>query len=102
MYRIRDFIAKRRLLASLLLIALIVAHGLYSDEFKVDNTSLLLVLLLILLPYIPLLNRIKFGDFEAEIGQKDLRRVEEKVRDIPSTKEQSKAIKKTSSLEDLA
>jgi hypothetical protein len=95
-------IKKRPLLISFLLVALIVLHGLFDEAFKVDNTTILLVLLVILLPYIPLLSKIKFGDFESEIGHKEVERLGEKVQDIQTSPEGSVPGKKVQELEELA
>jgi hypothetical protein len=97
-----DSIKKRPLLISFLLVVLIVLHGLFDDAFKIDNTTILLALLIILLPYIPLLSKIKFGDFEAEIGHKEVERLGEKVQDIQTSPEASLPGKKVQELEELA
>jgi len=90
----------RQTLISGILIILIIAHGLFNQAFQIDNATILLVGLLIFLPYIPLLSRIKFGDFEAEISHDDVKKLGEKADEIPS--KESNELKKTDELALLA
>lgn len=100
--KILNLVKKRPLVISFLLLSLIVLHGLFDEDFKVDSTTVLLALLIILIPYIPLLSKIKFGDFEAEIGHRDVERLGEKVEDIPSSPDTAIPGRKVQELEELA
>jgi len=78
-----SFFKNRQAIVSFILVILIIAHGFFSHSFQVDNATILLIALLIFLPYIPLLSRIKFGDFEAEISHEDVKKLGEKADEIP-------------------
>jgi len=80
---------KKSQLAYLILIAFITLSLLIIHTFPffkidiiIDNTSLLLIIILIILPFIPNLKRIKWGEFEAEIGTNEIRKLEESVKRI--------------------
>lgn len=64
------------------LVFLIVIHGLFDSEFKIDTVSILLIIIILLLPYIPLIRKIKYGDFEAEITREEVDAVKEKANEI--------------------
>lgn len=51
-------------------------------DIIIDNTSILLIVILIILPFVPNLKRIKWGEFEAEIGTNEIRKLEESVKKI--------------------
>ena len=72
---------------SILVFSLIILHGLFDSLFKIDNTTVLFVIILILLPYIHLIKKIKFGDFEAEITQKEVNKIEKMADEIPEKKD---------------
>lgn len=86
----------------ILLIALLLLHGLLDKYFKIDNTTILLILLFILFPYIPLIKKIKFGDFEAEITHEDVKNIENKIKQIPKKEEKVIESKKSEDLQTLA
>ena len=69
--------------------------------FKIDNTTVLLLILIILLPYIPLIKKIKFGSFEAEITPEEIRKIEKKADKIPEKKQKKVTSEKVSILKDL-
>ena len=71
---------------SLLILSLIILHGLFDSLFKIDNTTVLFVIILILLPYIHLIKKIKYGDFEAEIAQ-EVNELEKMANEIPEKKD---------------
>lgn len=84
-----------------LLLLLIVLHGLFNGNFKVDDTTILLVVLIVLLPYVPLFDRIKVGGFEAHISHDEVKRVAEKANNIISNEEPSE-LKKSDDLQSIA
>lgn len=69
------------------IISLIILHGLFDGLFKIDNTTVLFVIILILLPYLHLIRKIKYGDFEAEITQKEVSAIKKKADEIPEKKD---------------
>ncbi|MFA7170897.1 MAG: hypothetical protein WC180_02805 [Candidatus Paceibacterota bacterium] len=71
-----------------LILALMIIHGLYDSSFKVDNFTIMLVIILILLPYASLIKKIKFGDFEAEITQEEINSIKKKVDEIPKNEKE--------------
>ena len=88
-------------LFSIFVLVLILAHGFFDDFFKIDNTSVLLLLILVLLPYLPLIKKIKFGDFEAEISSEEIRSIETKAKEIPEDQRKIRT-QKTGDLKGLA
>ena len=63
----------------LLALAFLVSHAFSLDKIKVDNTTIILLLLILISPFVSAIKKIKFGDFEAEIDPKEVRRVKEDV-----------------------
>ena len=63
----------------LLALAFLVSHALSLDNIKVDNTTIILLLVILISPFVSAIKKIKFGDFEAEIDPKEVRRVKEDV-----------------------
>ncbi len=64
---------------SLLALLLLVIHSLPGHSILVDNTSVILVLIIFLSPFLSAIRRIKFGEFEAEIDPKEVRRIKNEV-----------------------
>lgn len=83
----------------LILVALILVHGLFDTYFKIDNVTILLVLIILLLPYLSLIRKVKYGDFEAEITKEDVNALKEKVEEVavgdqaPSNEQQENELK---------
>lgn len=69
----------------ILLLVLILVHGFLNNYFIIDNVTIFLIMILVLLPYVSYISKIKFGDFEAEITHDDIKSIEEKVEKIPHT-----------------
>ena len=46
-----------------IIIIVMLVHGLFGEYFKIDNVTVLLLLILILLPYFHLIRKIKYGPF---------------------------------------
>lgn len=53
---------------------------------KVDNITILLIILLLLLPLVKSLKKIKWGEFEAEIEPKEVKKVEREIKNLPESK----------------
>lgn len=60
-------------------IALLLCHSLQIATVTVDTTSLALLALVLLSPFVAAIKRIKIGDFEAEIDPEEVKRVTEEV-----------------------
>ena len=63
----------------LLGLGMLVAHTLSFEKVKVDNTSIILLLVILLSPFISAITRIKYGDFEAEIDPKEVQKIKTEV-----------------------
>ena len=64
---------------SLLALAMLIAHSLPYKKITVDNTSIILLFVIFLSPFISAIKKVKFGDFEAEIDPKEVQRIKEDV-----------------------
>jgi len=60
-------------------IALLICHSLQIATITVDTTSLVLVVIILLSPFVAAIKRIKIGEFEAEIDPEEVKRVIEEV-----------------------
>jgi len=58
---------------------MLAAHTFSFDRIKVDNTSIILLLVILLSPFISAITRIKYGDFEAEIDPKEVQKLKNEV-----------------------
>ena len=71
--------------------ALLFCHSLQITTITVDTTSLALLALILLSPFVAAIKRIKIGEFEAEIDPEEVKRVTEEVaskipeREAPDT-----------------
>lgn len=63
----------------LLGLIMLVVHGLSLSAIKVDDTSIILLLIIALSPFISAVTKIKFGDFEAEIDPKEVQKIKDEV-----------------------
>lgn len=86
-------------------VALIVLHGIWPSTFLVDFVTIILLVVILLSPYAPLVRRIKFGGFEAEIGKDQVEKLEKQAK--PTTGEPkgltgTKASRKEHQLSELA
>lgn len=61
----------------ILALVFLISHAFSLDKIIVDNTSIILLLLILISPFISTIKKIKFGDFEAEIDPAEVRRVKE-------------------------
>ena len=58
---------------------MLVAHTFSFDRVKVDNTSIILLLVILVSPFISAITRIKYGDFEAEIDPKEVQKIKNEI-----------------------
>lgn len=86
----------------IVLLSLIIIHGLFDDIFKIDTVSVLLLAMLILSPYLSLIKKIKFGDFEAEISNDEVKNIEKQVQKIPNSQHSDVMSNKTEELIEIA
>lgn len=98
----KKIVRNKQVIFFVIILVLIAIHGLWDNFFKVDNTSVLLLLILILLPYIPLIKKIKFGDFEAEISHGEIKNIEKKIEGIPEKQHKKIKTDKVNDLKALA
>lgn len=63
----------------LLGLAMLVAHTFSFSLVEVDNTSIILLLVIFLSPFISAITKIKYGDFEAEIDPEEVQRIKKEV-----------------------
>src|SRR5690349_4230198 len=66
-------------------VSLFAAHTFGLRPIVVDNTSLILLVLILVSPFVAAIKKIKIGEFEAEIEPEEVRRITEEVqRSLPS------------------
>ena len=63
----------------LLALGMLVAHSFSLDTVRIDNTSVVLLLVIFLSPFISSIKKIKVGEFEAEIDSKEVQKIKEDV-----------------------
>lgn len=63
----------------LLGLGMLLAHTFSFNVVKVDNTSIILLLVIFLSPFISAITKIKYGDFEAEIDPKEVQKIKNEV-----------------------
>lgn len=62
-------------------VALLAAHSFGVQRVIVDNTSLILLLIIVASPFVAAIKKIKIGDFEAEIQPDEVKRVAREAED---------------------
>jgi len=60
---------------------MLIAHTLSLNVIKVDNTSIILLIVIAISPFISAIKRIKYGEFEAEINPKEIEKIKKEVRE---------------------
>lgn len=89
----------------LLALIMLIAHTLSIDAVEVDNTSIILLIVILLSPFTTAITRIRIGDFEAEVDPEEVRRISEEVsiqsRDIGRTAEAPRVENTIDSIRDL-
>src|SRR2546426_5199987 len=63
----------------LLGLGMLLAHTFSFNVVKVDNTSIILLLVIFLSPFISAITKIKYGDFEAEINPKEVQKIKNEL-----------------------
>ena len=62
-------------LTFLIALMLLVSHSLKLATLSVDATSILLLIIMLISPFVSAIKKIKYGDFEAEIDPKEIQRI---------------------------
>ena len=60
---------------------LLIGHVLQTEKLKIDNVTIMLLLILVFCPLISRVTKIKFLDFEAEIDSEEVRQVKREVEE---------------------
>lgn len=68
-----------------LVFVLFLLHLFYINILAIDNTTIFLIGLLLLIPFSGSLKKIKFGEFEAEIEPNEVKKIEAEIQNIPKT-----------------
>ncbi|MDP2315805.1 MAG: DUF4145 domain-containing protein [Pseudomonadota bacterium] len=68
------------LVVSALAFVLLILHTFDWGSLRVDTTSILLLVVIVLAPLSELVKKIKVGDFEAEIGSREVEKVSESLK----------------------
>lgn len=63
----------------ILSLVLLIIHSFGIKELKVDSTSILLLALILTSPFISVIKKIKYGDFEAEIDSKEIKNIKSSI-----------------------
>jgi hypothetical protein len=63
----------------LLGLGMLLAHTFSFNKITVDNTSIILLLVIFLSPFISAITKIKYGEFEAEIDPKEVQKIKDDV-----------------------
>lgn len=58
---------------------MLIAHTLSLNVLKVDNTSIILLLIIAISPFISAIKRIRYGEFEAEINPKEIEKIKKEI-----------------------
>lgn len=69
------------------ILILLVLHVFSLNFIKIDNTTILLLVLLILSPFASSIKKIKWGDLEAEIRSNEVKKIEKEVKELPKPEE---------------
>jgi hypothetical protein len=56
---------------------MLVAHTISFEFIKIDNISIILLIVILLSPFTTAITKIKFGDFEAEVSPDEVRKIKE-------------------------
>lgn len=91
----------------ILSLVLLAVHSLNLITIKVDSTSILLLIIMLISPFVTTIKKIKYGDFEAEIDPKEIQKiksdVEKNVNVKPSEEEsQPESFTVASAIKELA
>ncbi|MGD0786269.1 MAG: DUF4145 domain-containing protein [Sedimentisphaerales bacterium] len=66
-------------ITAVLALLLLIIHGLPGQKIVIDNTSVVLFIIILFSPFLSAIRKIKFGDFEAEIDPKEVEKIRSDV-----------------------
>jgi hypothetical protein len=94
MQKVRNFVLNRLWwLVLFTALVLLIVHSFGLAKVVVDNTSLILLVLILLSPFVAAIKKIKIGEFEAEIAPEEVRRVAESAeKSISETADEGSAV----------
>jgi len=86
---------------------LLVIHSFNLADISVDSTSIILLLIMLISPFIIAIKKIKYGDFEAEIGSEEIKKLKLELEKAIVSKpdenvEQAEIFKTTDAIRKLA
>jgi len=70
------------------------------DIVKIDNITILLIILLLLVPFMSSLKKIRWGEFEAEIEPSEVKKVEKTIKSLPEPEKEKGIVYETKKIED--
>ena len=70
---------------ALVALAMLILHVFQLGTLQIDTTSIVLLLIILISPFVSAIKKIKFGDFEAEIDPAEVRKIKEQMEMIPPT-----------------
>ncbi len=90
-----------------LALILLGIHSFNIASISVDSTSILLLIIILISPFIVAVKKIKYGDFEAEINPQEIKKIkEEHEKTVDSTRDEDDILpeiyKATDAIRDLA
>lgn len=94
-------------LTFLIALMLLVSHSLKFATLSVDSTSILLLIIMLISPFVSAIKKIKYGDFEAEIDPKEIQRIKSEAEknidfSLQDDNEQLEINKTTNSIKEIA
>ena len=92
------FIKHSWMMTIIIALFLLIAHLFSWKNIVVDNTTIILLIIIFLSPLATDIRKIKFGDFEAEIDSKEIKQIQEDIllhTDIPEDYQNLPRIEKT-------
>lgn len=72
----------------LISLILLISHSFSFETIKVDNTSIILLIIILISPFITAIKKIKYGEFEAEIETKEVQKLKDIIENKIPIKEQ--------------
>jgi cell fate (sporulation/competence/biofilm development) regulator YlbF (YheA/YmcA/DUF963 family) len=71
----------------LLALGLLVSHTMKLAEISVDSTSVILLLVMLISPFVQGITKIKYGDFEAEIDPNEVKKIRSQITEAKEPSE---------------
>ena len=98
---LKEWVLSKKIIIFLFLsnLAILLLHILKVPFIQVDNTTILLLALLLITPFVSHITKIKLGDLEAELTR-DIGELEQKVEDLSDDEEGQERRVRTESIED--